>query len=255
MRVSEARALPLQDVTADGLLIRHPKVHKSRLLPVHETTRAALAQSRAHRRRVAGLDPPLFVTRRHGKLSRPVVTQTLHHVLPAAGIPRESGRPRPRLMALRHTFAVRALARSPERRDQSGRPTLALTPSMGHACVASPYGYLERPPPLMVAIAATCAAFVYGGTSCPQLPHISPRFSVHASPWSVGPGRIRVTALPRRFNCGSPAPVSACTERPRRSVWSLSRQHWSWTFSPISRPSVARVLGHGTPASRPSKPA
>jgi integrase len=42
MRVSEARALHLQDVTVDGLLIRQTKFHKSRLLPVHETTREAL---------------------------------------------------------------------------------------------------------------------------------------------------------------------------------------------------------------------
>jgi integrase/recombinase XerD len=165
MRVAEARALHLQDVTVDGLLIRQTKFHKSRLLPVHETTREALAQYLFHRRRVAGLDPHLFVTRRQGQLSRTVVTQTFHHVLKAAGIPRESGRPRPRLMDLRHTFAVRALERSPETRDQIGRHTLALTTYMGHTCVASTYWYLERTPQLMVDIAATCEAFIYGGRS------------------------------------------------------------------------------------------
>jgi integrase/recombinase XerD len=86
-------------------------------------------------------------------------------VLKAAGIPREAGRPRPRLMDLRHTFAVRALERSPETRDQIGRHTLALTTYMGHACVASTYWYLERTPQLMVDIAATCEAFIYGGRS------------------------------------------------------------------------------------------
>jgi integrase len=165
MRVAEARNLHLQDVTDDGLLIRQTKFHKSRLLPVHATTRAALEQYLGHRQRVAGLDPHLFVTRRHGQLSRTVVTQTFHHVLKAAGIPREAGRPRPRLMDLRHTFAVRALERSPETRDQIGRHTLALTTYMGHACVASTYWYLERTPQLMVDIAATCEAFIYGGRS------------------------------------------------------------------------------------------
>ena len=164
MRVAEARNLHVQDITGDGLLIRHTKFHKSRLLPVHETTRAALAQYLSHRQRVAGLDPHLFVTRRHGKLSRTVVNQTCREVLQAAGIPREAGRPRPRLMDLRHTFAVRALERSPETREQIGRHTLALTTYMGHACVASTYWYLERTPQLMVDIAATCAAFVYGET-------------------------------------------------------------------------------------------
>jgi integrase len=165
MRVSEARNLHMQDVTADGLLIRHTKFHKSRLLPVHETTRAALAQYLSHRQRVAGLDPHLFVTRRHGKLSRTVVNQTFHEALQVAGIPREAGRPRPRLMDLRHTFAVRALERSPETREQIGRHTLALTTYMGHACVASTYWYLERTPQLMVDIAATCEAFIYGETA------------------------------------------------------------------------------------------
>lgn len=164
MRVSEARALHLKDVTVDGVLIRQTKFHKSRLLPVHETTRQALEQYLTHRQRVAGLDPHLFVTRRQGKLSRTVVQQTFHQVLTAAGIPGESGRPQPRLRDLRHTFAVRALERSPETREQIGRHTLALTTYMGHACVASTYWYLERTPQLMVDIAATCEAFVHGGT-------------------------------------------------------------------------------------------
>jgi integrase len=165
MRVAEARHLHLQDVTGDGLLIRQTKFHKSRLLPVHATTRAALEQYLGPRQRVAGLDPHLFVTRRHGQLSRTVVTQTFHQLLTAAGIPREAGRPRPRLMDLRHTFAVRALERSPETRDQIGRHTLALTTYMGHACVASTSWYLERTPHLRMDIAATGEACIYGGRS------------------------------------------------------------------------------------------
>jgi len=165
MRVAEARNLHLRDVTEDGLLIRNTKFHKSRLLPVHATTRAALEQYLGQRQRVAGLAPPLFVTRRHGLLSRTVVTPTFHQLLTAAGIPREAGRPRPRLMDLRHTFAVRALERSPETRAQIGRHTLALTTYRGHACVASTYWYLERTPHLMGDIAATCDACVYGGRS------------------------------------------------------------------------------------------
>ena len=42
MRVSEALALHLEDVTEDGLIIRETKFQKSRLLPLHETTRRAL---------------------------------------------------------------------------------------------------------------------------------------------------------------------------------------------------------------------
>lgn len=165
MRVSEARALHLTDVTDDGLLIRHTKFKKSRLLPLDVTTRAALDRYLCQRRRVAGLNAHLFVTRRGSQLSRTVVTQTFHQVLAAAGIPHAPGLRRPRLMDLRHTFAVRALEASPETRDAIGRHTLALTTYMGHTCVASTYWYLESTPQLMTDIARRCEAFLYGGGS------------------------------------------------------------------------------------------
>jgi integrase/recombinase XerD len=165
MRVAEARNLLLQDVTADGLLIRETKFHKSRLLPLHATTRAALDRYLYRRRRMAGLDAHLFVTRRGGPLSRTVVTQTFHEVLTAAGIPPQPGRRRPRLIDLRHTFAVRVLEACPEPRDAVGRQTLALTTYMGHTCVASTYWYLESTPQLMADIARSCEAFLYGGGS------------------------------------------------------------------------------------------
>jgi integrase/recombinase XerD len=165
MRISEARALQLKDVTADGLIIRQAKFRKSRLLPLHETTRDALERYLDHRQHVAGTAPHLFVTRRHGKLSYTVVKQTFYEVLKAAGIPRELGRRRPRLIDLRHTFAVRSLEQAPETRDHIGRHTLALTTSMGHTTVSSTFWYLERTPQLMVDIAQTCEAFIYGETS------------------------------------------------------------------------------------------
>ena len=165
MRISEARSLHLKDLTADGLIIRQAKFRKSRLLPLHETTRAALERYLDHRQHVAGADPHLFVTRRHGKLSHTVATQTFHQVLKAAGIPREPGRRHPRLIDLRHTFAVRSLEQAPETRDHIGRHTLALTTYMGHTTVSSTFWYLERTPQLMVDIAQTCEAFIYGETS------------------------------------------------------------------------------------------
>ena len=127
MRPSEARTLVLQDLTPDGLLIQESKFKKSRPLPLHDTTRAALEQYLGQRRRVAGHDPHLFVSRGGGKLSHTIVAETFHDVVTAAGIPREPGRPQPRLMDLRHTFAVRGLETCPDNRDQVGRHMLALT--------------------------------------------------------------------------------------------------------------------------------
>ena len=42
MRISEALALRLEDVTADGLIIQQTKFHKARLLPLHDTTQRVL---------------------------------------------------------------------------------------------------------------------------------------------------------------------------------------------------------------------
>ena len=67
MRPSEALALELRDLTPEGLLIRESKFKKSRLLPLHNTTRTALEQYLRQRRRVAGhvlLDAPPRVLRR-----------------------------------------------------------------------------------------------------------------------------------------------------------------------------------------------
>ncbi|HEY5869883.1 MAG TPA: tyrosine-type recombinase/integrase [Candidatus Tectomicrobia bacterium] len=164
MRVAEALALHCTDVTLDGLCIRHTKFKKSRLLPLHATTRVALEHYLAQRRCVAGLEAHLFVSRRHGPLSRTVVTQTFHQALTAAGIPFTPGRRRPRLIDLRHTFAVRTLEEGPETREHVGRHMLALTTYMGHTCVASTYWYLESTPRLMLDIAKTCEAFIHGET-------------------------------------------------------------------------------------------
>jgi integrase/recombinase XerD len=162
MRPAEARALQLSDLTPDGLLIRETKFKKSRLLPLHETTWGALEDYLAQRRRVAGHDPHLFVSLRGGPLSHQVMRVTFLEVAKTAGIPTEGAKPRPRLMDLRHTFAVRGLASCPNNRDQVGRHMLALTTYMGHAKVKSTYWYLESTPELMVDITQCCEAFVYG---------------------------------------------------------------------------------------------
>ena len=137
--------------------------HWSRLLPLHNTTRTALEQYLRQRRRVAGDDPHLFVSSRGGKLSHATAVKTFHDVVTAAGIPREPGRPRPRLMDLRHTFAVRGLESCPGSRDQVRRQMLALTTYLGHAKVESTYWYLESTPELLGEIAVDAESFMQRG--------------------------------------------------------------------------------------------
>ncbi len=163
LRVSEARALKLDDITDDGLQIRQSKYKKSRLVPLHASVWRVLNRYLERRRRVAGSDPHVFISRRHHGLSHTVVAETFHQVLQAAGIPSEVGKPRPRLMDLRHTFATRALQDCPDDRDHVGQHMLALATYMGHVCVQSSYWYLESTPELMGDIAHRCEQFVYGG--------------------------------------------------------------------------------------------
>jgi integrase/recombinase XerD len=163
MRPSEARTLRLSDLTPGGLLIRETKFKKSRLLPLHDTTWAALESYMDQRRRVASPDPHLFISLRGGPLCPQIMRTTFYEVAKAAGIPAEGAKPRPRLMDLRHTFAVRKLETGPHNRDQVGRHMLALTTYMGHAKIDSTYWYLENTPELMIAIARRCEALIYGG--------------------------------------------------------------------------------------------
>jgi integrase/recombinase XerD len=160
LRISEAIALRLQDVTPDGLVIREAKFRKSRLLPLHQTTTAALQDYVVKRCAFALDDDHLFVSGRRRALSYPIVVSTFHKLLAAAHIPVEPGRRRPRLMDLRHTFASRALETCPDGRDHVGRHMLALTTYMGHAHVNSTYYYLERTPRLMSDIAQAGEAFL-----------------------------------------------------------------------------------------------
>jgi integrase/recombinase XerD len=165
MRVAEARALHLEDVTADGLVIRQAKFHKRRLLPLHESTEHALERYLERRLRVAGQDPHLFVSRSGGGLSHTVVAETFHEVRRAAGIPSNASVPAPTLMDLRHTFAVKALLNGPNERDHVGEHMLALSTYLGHAKVDSTYWYLEAAPELMADIAGCCEAFFDEGYS------------------------------------------------------------------------------------------
>lgn len=62
MRIAEALALQIDDVTADGLVVRQTKFQKSRLLPLHATARLALDRYLVARRSLTTTDRALFVS-------------------------------------------------------------------------------------------------------------------------------------------------------------------------------------------------
>jgi len=164
LRISEALNLRFQDVTPDGLVVRNTKFRKSRLVPLHPTTRAALDRYLLKRGQLAGTDDHLFVSRRRHPLSRQAVYPTFHQLLTAASLPHQPGLPRPRLIDFRHSFASNALVTCPDDRDHIGRHALALMTYLGHAQPSSTFWYLERTPQLMGNIAQTCEQWVEENT-------------------------------------------------------------------------------------------
>jgi integrase len=164
LRVSEALRLRFDDMTSDGLVIRRSKFQKSRLIPLHPTTRKALEDYLHIRRPYAPFDDHVFVStaRRPLRILSPeVVFRTL---VKQIGLRRGPGLPRPSLHSLRHTFAVRALENCPDGRDRITQHMLALSTYLGHSEVAHTYWYLEATPDLMKSIASACERYVSGGS-------------------------------------------------------------------------------------------
>ncbi|MGA7981560.1 MAG: tyrosine-type recombinase/integrase, partial [Chromatiaceae bacterium] len=163
LRPAEAYALRRDDITHDGLTIRETKFRKSRLVPIHDSTRTALEHYLEHRARIGGDDEHVFVSLARRPLSPCIVSRIFRQLLRTAGLPERPGRPR--VHDLRHRFATRALQACSDTRDHVGRHMLALTTYLGHAHVGSTYWYLESIPQLMTDIAARCEDFVWGEPS------------------------------------------------------------------------------------------
>jgi integrase len=153
MRVSEALALQVADVTPDGLLIRATKFQKSRLLPLHDTAHAALDRHLQHRARIALAGNSLFTATSHGPLPYDTVAGAFRRLARSLGLRGEAGKPDARIHDLRHTFAVRSLESCPLERHAIARHLLALSTYLGHARVTDTYWYLEATPVLLREVA------------------------------------------------------------------------------------------------------
>ena len=109
LRCSEATGLLLTDLTADGLLIRHAKFAKRRLVPLHGSVHRAMDAYLRERKRCGGPDEHLFVLST-GRPMHPVYLSTVFVKLARrVGLRAGPGEPGTRLHDLRHGFAVRAL--------------------------------------------------------------------------------------------------------------------------------------------------
>lgn len=165
LRISETIELLLKDFTDGGVLIRATKFRKSRFLPLHETTLAAITRYLSVRRSVATESDHLFISLRGGKLSPHTVRTAFRDLCQQAGIGSTAAGTRPRVHDLRHSFAVRSLENCPTGRDHVNRHMVALATYMGHADVASTYWYLECTPRLLRDVASACESMVKGTLS------------------------------------------------------------------------------------------
>ena len=164
LRISEALNLRTEDVTPEGLVVRHTKFGKSRLLPLHDTTSAALAFYLRRRGQEAGTCPFVFLSVKGRKLHPTTVRHVFRRVVRSRGIAGPDDQPRPRLHDLRFYFANQVLTNGPDDHHGISRHMVALTTYLGHRDVRNSYWYLEATPKLLAKIAERCEDFVNGGT-------------------------------------------------------------------------------------------
>jgi integrase/recombinase XerD len=165
LRISEALALQRDDLADDGLVVRCGKFGKSRLVPIHATTRRALTDYAAIRGRLGGDGDDLFVVTTRRPPHKTTVYCTFVRLARQLGFRGPPGTPGPRLHDLRHTFAARSLEACTHDRQAVAHHMAALSTYLGHADVANTYWYLQATPVLMHNIAEANEILFQGGAA------------------------------------------------------------------------------------------
>ncbi len=153
LRISEALALKLNDVTEDGLLIRETKFCKSRLVPLHATTQQALNAYIGVRSQLGTVDDSLFVSICGRTPAYTTVDAVFLKLARSIGLRGDPGQRGARIHDLRHSFAVRSLEQCQHGGVAVARHLVALSTYLGHAHATSTYWYLQATPVLMEQIA------------------------------------------------------------------------------------------------------
>ncbi len=152
MRVGEAIALDDADIDwgRSLLTVRHAKFQKSRHIPLHESTLAALRAYAAKRDQLRPRHhaPSFFVSgvgaRFHHQNFHRVFLRLVKRASLDAGLAR-----RPRIHDLRHTFAVKTLRDWYRSGVDAERRLLSLSTYLGHVCPSRTYWYLTATPELL----------------------------------------------------------------------------------------------------------
>lgn len=165
IRISEALSLQIGDLTSDGLLIRHTKFRKTRLVPLHATVRQGLDRYLDARGRVCASDDPLFISMGGTRLVHRTVYGVFLQLSRSIGLRGGPGSAGPCIHDLRHTFAVRALEACQGNKDEISRHMLALSTYLGHAHPSDTYYYLQATPKLMEDAARAGEVLFRGGSA------------------------------------------------------------------------------------------
>jgi integrase/recombinase XerD len=153
LRAGEITRLRLEDVRLEveppHLRVLDTKFHKSRLVPLHSSTAAALRAYAAQRSHLGydGLCDRFFVSERPGAIAYQSIRRTFVRLVRRLGL--GAGTQRLRLHDLRHTFAVRRLLTwYREGADVRARlPELSVY--LGHLKPEDTYWYLSAVPELL----------------------------------------------------------------------------------------------------------
>lgn len=153
LRISEALDLKLDDVdlNQDLLTIRAAKLGRSRLVPIHPSTRTVLADYLERREQFLGPrgSAYVFVSNRGTRLDLGRVHRAFYALSRQTGLRAPGASKGPRLHDLRHRLAVQVLTRWYEAGEDPARRLPVLSTYLGHVCVADTYWYLSSCPELM----------------------------------------------------------------------------------------------------------
>ena len=153
LRISEAIKLERQDVDfhQELLTIRQTKFNKSRLIPLHTSTRDVLTEYAEHRDRlVPSPRSSCFLLNDCGRcLERSTVLRTFHDLSRQIGLRGPSEHTGPRIHDFRHRFSLNTLIQWYRAGEDIERRLPVLSTFLGHTHVADTYWYLSVHPELM----------------------------------------------------------------------------------------------------------
>ena len=153
LRISEALNLTVDhlDLESGILTITGAKFGKSRLIPLHRSTRNVLIQYRNARQQLLQAQPmDYWFVNQHGKrLGDACVRYYFRKLLKRLNIDSKAGHPRPRLHDLRHHFAVSTLTRWYHEGQNVDAKLPVLSAYLGHVETNNTYWYISACPNLM----------------------------------------------------------------------------------------------------------